>query len=73
MWGVRLGGLNMINSLHMPFYFKTRGVKENPFFKGPRGFLYVLIITCKVPSLEPVDGSTFDSHGVLVLGGDQQI
>ena len=40
------------------------------FSKGPRGFPYVLLITCKVPVLEPVDGSTFVFHGVLVLGGD---
>ena len=43
------------------------------FTKGPRGFPYVLIITCKVSTLEPVDGPTFVSHGVLVLGGDQQV
>ena len=41
------------------------------FSKGPRGFPYVIIITCKVPTLELVDGPTFVSHGVLVLGGDQ--
>ena len=28
--GVRLGILSMPNSWCMPFYFKTRGVKENP-------------------------------------------
>ena len=38
------------------------------FSKGPRGFPYVLIITCKVPTLEPVDGPTFVSHGILVFG-----
>ena len=41
------------------------------FSKGSRGFTYVLIITCKVPILEPVDGPTFVSHRILVLGRDQ--
>ena len=27
-----------------------------------------MIITCKVPSLEAVDGLAFVSHGILVLG-----
>ena len=27
--GIRLGGLSMPNSLHMPFYFKLRGIKKN--------------------------------------------
>ena len=40
------------------------------FSKGPRGFPYVFLITCKVPALEPVDGPTFVCHGILVLGGD---
>ena len=26
--GVRFGGLSMPNILHMPFYFKPRGVKK---------------------------------------------
>ena len=38
------------------------------FTKGPRGFLCVLIITCKVPTLEPVDGPTFVNHWILVPG-----
>ena len=29
--GVWLGGLSMLNSLHMPFYFKPRAVKEEPY------------------------------------------
>ena len=41
------------------------------FSKAPRGFSYIFIITCKVPTLEPIDCLTFVSHGVLVLGGDQ--
>ena len=28
--GVRLGGLCMLKIMHMPFYFKPRGNKENP-------------------------------------------
>ena len=43
------------------------------FSKGPIGFPYVFLITCKVPALEPVDGPTFVFHEVLVLGGDQQV
>ena len=43
------------------------------FSKGPRGFPYVLIITCKVPTLEPVDGPTFVGHGVLVLEQNQEV
>ena len=38
------------------------------FSKGPRGFPYIFIITCKVPTLEPIDGPTFVSHGVFALG-----
>ena len=41
------------------------------FSKGTRGFPYIFIITCKVPTLESIDGPTFVSNGVLVLGGDQ--
>ena len=41
------------------------------FFKGPRGFQYVFIITGKVTALEPVYGPTFVHHGAFVLGGDQ--
>ena len=41
------------------------------FTKGPRGFPYVLIITAKVPTLVPVDGTTLVDHRVFVLGGDQ--
>ena len=36
--------------------------------KGPRGFSYVLIITCKVPTMEPVDGPTLVVMGSLSLG-----
>ena len=28
--GLRLGALRMPSILHMPFYFKPRGVEENP-------------------------------------------
>ena len=38
------------------------------FSKGPRGFPYVFIITCKVPMLELVGGLTFVSYGILVHG-----
>ena len=37
-------------------------------FKGPRGLPYIFLITCKVPTLEPVDGPTFIFHGFLSLG-----
>ena len=40
------------------------------FSKGPRSLSYIFLITCKVPTLEPVDGSTFVFHGVFVLGGN---
>ena len=43
------------------------------FSKGPRGLSYVFLITCKVPTLEPVDGLTFVFHGVLILGGNQEV
>ena len=39
------------------------------FSKGPRGFSYIFITACKVPTLEMIDGPTFVSHGVPVLGG----
>ena len=42
------------------------------FSKGPRGISYVLLIICKAPALEPVDGPTFVFHGVLVLGGTRE-
>ena len=38
------------------------------FSKGPRGIPYIFIIACKVPTLEPIDGPIFVSHGFLVLG-----
>ena len=41
------------------------------FSKGPGGLPYIFIITCKVPTLEVIDGPTFVGHGVLVLGADQ--
>ena len=28
--GVKLGGLSMPNIMHVPFYFKPRGIKKNP-------------------------------------------
>ena len=37
------------------------------FTKGLGGFPYVLIITCEVPTLIPVDGITLGDHGVFVL------
>ena len=43
------------------------------FTKGPGGFPYVFIITCKVPTLIPIDGITLGDHGVFVLGGDQEV
>ena len=43
------------------------------FSKGPRGPSCVFIITCKVPSLELIDGPTFVFHGVLVLGRNQEV
>ena len=39
------------------------------FSKGPGCFLYVLIITGKVTTLEPIYDPTFSDHGVFVLGG----
>ena len=43
------------------------------FTKGPGGFPYVLIITCEVPTLIPVDGITLGDHGVFVLREDQEV
>ena len=43
------------------------------FTKGPGGFLYVFIITGKVPTLIPINGITLGDHGVFVLGGDQEV
>ena len=43
------------------------------FSKGPRGLSYVFLITCKVPTLEPIDGPTFVFHGVLILGRNQEV
>ena len=43
------------------------------FFKGPSGFSYVFLITCKVPTLEPIDAPTFVFHGVLILGRNQEV
>ena len=28
--GIRLGGLSMPNIMHMPFYFKPRGIRKYP-------------------------------------------
>ena len=52
---------------------KVLKVLFESFFKGPRDFPYVFIITSKVTTLEPIYGPTFVDHGVFVLGGDQQI
>ena len=43
------------------------------FIIGPGCFLYVFIITAKVPTLIPIDGITLDDHRVFVLGGDQEV
>ena len=42
------------------------------FTKGPGGFPYVFLITGKVTTLVPVDGTTLVDHRVFVLGGDQE-
>ena len=41
--------------------------------KGPRCLYYIFLITCKVSTLELVDGLTFVFHGVLILGGNQDV
>ena len=38
-----------------------------PLYKGPRGYPYVFIFICKVPTLEPVYDATSVDHGVFVL------
>ena len=43
------------------------------FTKGPGGFPYVIIITCEVPTLIPIEGITLGDHGVFVLRGDQEV
>ena len=43
------------------------------FSEGPRGFSYTFLITCKVPTLEPIDGPTFVFYGVLILGENQEV
>ena len=43
------------------------------FSKGLRGLSYVFFITSKVPTLAPIDGSTFIFHGVLILRGNQEV
>ena len=43
-----LGMLSMPNSLHMPFYFKTRGVKENPIPYVVYIVLIYVSISCRV-------------------------
>ena len=43
------------------------------FTKGPGGFLYVFIITAKVPTLVLINGITLGDHRVFVLGGDQEV
>ena len=43
------------------------------FSKGPRDLSYEFLITCKVPTLEPVDGLSFVFRGVLILWGSQEV
>ena len=43
------------------------------FAKGPRGFVYVFIITGEVTTLEPIYGPTLLTIGFFFLGGDQQV
>ena len=43
------------------------------FTKGPRSFLYVFIITGKVPTLILIDGITLGDYGIFVLGRDQEV
>ena len=43
------------------------------FSKGPGSLSYILLITHKFSTLEPVDGPTFLLHWVLVLGRYQDI
>ena len=43
------------------------------FTKGPGGFPYAFIITCKVPTLIPRNGITLGDHRVFVLGGNQKV
>ena len=43
------------------------------FSKALRGPSCVFLITCKVPTLEPIDGLTFVFHGVLILGGNLEV
>ena len=43
------------------------------FTKGPGGFLYLPIITAKVPTLIPINGIILVDHRVFVLGGDQEV
>ena len=42
------------------------------FTKGPGGFPYIFIITCKVPTLIPIYCITLGDHRVFVLRGDRQ-
>ena len=43
------------------------------FSKGPGSFPYVIIITGKVTTLEPIYGPTFADHGLFVTGGHQWV
>ena len=43
------------------------------FSKGPGGLSYIILITHKFSTLEPVDGPTFVFHGILILRGDQDV
>ena len=43
------------------------------FTKGPGGFPYVFIITCKISTWIPIDDITLGDHGVFVLGGGQEV
>ena len=43
------------------------------FSNGPGCLSNVFLITCKFPILKPINGSTSVFHGVLVLGGYQDV
>ena len=43
------------------------------YSKGPGGLTFIFLITHNFPTLEPIDGLTFVFHGVLVLGGNQDV
>ena len=41
--------------------------------RGHRGFSYLFLITCKFSTLEPVDGTTFVFHGIIIFRGNQDV